>query len=1359
MSASAENTPPQANPEIARRRRQEAIRRRVEQYRTEQAQMDPQKKEAVRSEISREIKEEISNENANAGRVSSVQDMSEGRVPDQLVEQARNVHDAVSLFVAAAEADLIKKPAHEPSRIVFDALVRKLSDESVTLDSSSYFQPLIHGLLTSQNYISFSKEGQPPTPFEQDLIKIVAAYGKSKAEQHLEEIIASTGENIGLTLDRLNTKKDEARAFKQQRIQEYAERELQESRKRTRQNLDPELIAHIKEGQEDNPQAQEAERFINHLDSSEKFLEYYQDKFDIALARIEAEGRIINPDKRRERAAKMVTEDIHKLILFMTHRIYASVIDSSGREPWQKLVAESSRMMYMNADTFFNALSSKIGSLVNSVSEATELDDALPLFKYGNQSTTDWIEMERDVTDKTGKTVQIGGKLISYTAPSHELQRTNSYKDFLNDLFLSARAEKDLLEGGINFDYLMRTGQMEQQNATFFQQAAAYAQRTLEANRLDELYKLPYAEVVEAAKIHLSGYYKKKMARNRWLKSPEILQGLFSNVDEAEKEALKDMVINYHDADPPVPPWAIKRAIIHARMHLSLVNLEMHALSSYADAPVTELGKASYKDPALKNLDVFQTWFPGQQWQMSDMFLKSMAFMPQPDRSWKIDDWNHADIKAEGEDIYDQSFRIGKLARHGRRTYTKDMDPNIFERNPMGFGGLETQRGWRFKYSLMPWLRDYADNFNDPNELNVDGKPRGLEYAWKQIENIGLTPMQVLRDELILKDHLLKQSPDGTAKYQEQYRHLFTYLYNRFFKEGVGRAGLSTTFTDKNYNERIIRYADINSADEFWSRVVEPILNRPTIQGRGQDPVAAEKRNTQKRSDDLKVLINQALTVMAFERSPLDFVYIENPSKSQNGVTFISVLEKHFQKNYHALDGMSSDAKDKMLDDAFDDILYVQQRARIVSAQQMNEFVATQNDEESAHQKTVFGENLGRLNDERSNIMITAEQEKSGYLIDESVVRGVLKEKYKIDEAGITDEERQKRQKKIDAGLEVYRMIQERVIEKPEINDHEIVPEITPTRLKMAAKDRGMDWSEMNSDQQSKLRHELSIDLKNEFTRARDEDMVTRFMWSMNELIASKEAALPINDTAYQFLEFVRAGKDMVQRSVYAIAVTQEKYRQTLTGGDLLSALKKYYRNEDKSDLHKKIVEMRSSIKEEDADAATEMALRVLENAMNVLRINSDAENLIVDSKYQLEHRDRSGFSVVVKEGPQYPLRREDRYHLITDFLHYAQFPKRAAGADQEWEYEKAWTMADVMGNMGEFGAKIGAVADKFLGNEGGKMVRNKWKELSGEGLRSREYATIAHLLTREGPKYLVLIAAAIVILGMVRGFQETEEK
>jgi len=338
-------------------------------------------------------------------------------------------------------------------------------------------------------------------------------------------------------------------------------------------------------------------------------------------------------------------------------------------------------------------------------------------------------------------------------------------------------------------------------------------------------------------------------------------------------------------------------------------------------------------------------------------------------------------------------------------------------------------------------------------------------------------------------------------------------------------------------------------------------------------------------------------------------------------------------------------------------------------------------------------------------------------------------------------------------------MIQKRVIEKPEINDHETVPEITSTRLKMAAKDRGLDWNEMSSDQQSRLREELKVELKNEFSRAREEDMVTRFTWSMNELIASKEAALPINDTAYQFLEFVRAGKDMVQRSVYAIAVTQEKYRQTLTGGDLLSTLKKYYRNEDKGELHKLIVEMRSSIKEEDVDAATEMALRVLENAMNVMRINSDAENLIVDSKYQLDHRDRSGFSTVVKEGPQYPLRREDRYHLVTDFLHYAQFPKRAADADQVWEYEKAWTMAEVMGGMGEFGAKIGGVADKIFGKEAGGMVRKKWQELSGEGLREREYASIANLLTREGPKYLVLLAAAILILGMIKGYQETEEK
>lgn len=1345
--------------ETIKRQIRDSIRRDIEDYRLQQGQMDEDQRQQRRTHVSENIKREVRSENMAANTIGVLIDSNNGTVTSEISHPAQSVLNAVELFVAAAEADLIEKPTHPPTRQVFDMLVARLSAQGINVVDAQFLHPIINGLINHPNYIALSEEGQPATQFEKDLEKIVSAQGQSKAETHLEEIVSSAGASIGFTIDKLNSKKTLAKANRAAFVQRANQERATALRGMSGRDIDAELIRVIKEGQERDPQVLEAEKFIEHLDSTEKFMRYYNEKFEEALREVVLEGTITDSEKRNEKAAKKVAEQMHKLILFITDKIYTLVIDSSGHEPWQALIAKTSRTPYLTADTFFVALTSKIHALSSSVSESDPRGREIPLYTYGNKTTKAWEALRSDQADpKTGKTVTIGGKMVSYSAPSNELERTHSLNEFLHHLHLTAHTEKDLLEAGVNSHYLMRSGKTEQ-NMTFFQQLSGYAQSVLEANRLDELYKLPFAEIVEAAKIHLSGYYKKKLAGGGWIKSPEILQGLFSNVDEAEKEALKDMVVNYKGIG--VPDWAIKRAIIHARTHISLVNLEMHALSSYGDAPVTELGKASYKDPGMKNLDVFQTWYAGQQWQVSDMFLKGMAFLPRPDQSWRMDDWFHEDIQAEGEDIYAQAFRLGKLARYGRTTYTKDMDPNIFERNPMGYGGLETQRGWRMKYSLMPWLRNLADNFNDPNELNVDGKDRGLEHAWKRIENIGITPMQVLVEELLISDNLLKHTSEKKAKYETQYRHLFRYLYDRYFKSGVGKESFSFTFYDKDYREQTVKYSDIQSADEFWSDVVEPILNRPVMSALGLDPKAAAKRNSEERSEELKHIMDQALTVMAFERSPMDFVFVENPSKSQNGVTFLEELKKHFQKDFAAIVALPAERKDNMLDEAFDDILYVQQRARIVTATQMNGFVSKQNDEAADHQKTVFGENLASLDEDRSRLYIVEQQRatgSTGYAIDETVVRALLEEKYKVNEVGIPAEESQNRRLKVEAACELYRQVVSKVKLKPAVNDHEENPELTATRKKMEAKALGIDLDKLDAAGTKKFEDDLKAKLKLEFERARDEDMVSRLAWSMNELIASKTVALPINDTAYQFLEFVRAGKDMVQRTVYAVAATQEKYRDTVIGGELLSALKKYYRGEDQKPLNETISKMRDSIKTEDLEKAEDATMRVTENSINVMRINSDAENIVVDTQYQLDHRKRAAMSGVVYEGPQYPLRREDRYHLLNDIMHVALFPKRVKPEDQVWEYENAWTAQDVLGNLGEFGEKVGSIADKIFGRQAGRVVRKRWKEKSAEGLRDREFANIISMLTREGPKYLIAIFVAIMILGMVKGYQEAEK-
>ena len=676
MSASQEAQQPRQDNEAIRDSRRERIRRQIVDYRAQKDGMSQAQKEQAQQQIGEEAKNEMRQESTRAEKISRFQDHPEnphrGTVPDNWIAAGRGLHNGVSLFVEAASEGLIKPPDHAPSRQVFQALISKLQNEVATIDSSAFLQPLLLNLVEIPNYITFSEAGQPPTQFEQDLKKIVSTVGRSKAEQHLEAIVAQSGGNLGITLDRFNEKKDVARAERAQYVQQAAQeerRQLQEiqsqheGRQGTQRDRDRYVLDQIKEGISEeaisNPKegessditdVREAIQLFENLDSPQQFYEYYKRLHTAMYDKIVREGRGgVTEENRQKRAGKEATRRIHEMLMFMTHKIFSPVIESSGEAPWEKLASEKSRNYFMGLEMAFNNLMGKFDVMKNSISDRDPIgkeDRGMHFYKYGNMTDKKWSEIEKEsATDpKTGKTTVVGGKFVDYTTPSPELMETESFKEMLEDLYLSGHAEHDFLVTGTNFNFIMNKGVQGQQNTTFFRQAAAYAKDTLQSHRLDELYKLPYAELIEAAKIQISSYYKKKFAQARWIKDPEILQGFFSSLNEAEKEALKDMVVSYKD----VPEWAVRRAVIHARMHLSLVNLEMHALSSYASAPVDGLGNATYRDTALKDLEIYDTWYGAKQWQTSDGFIKGLAFLPQPDRRWKKENWIHEDLTDEG---------------------------------------------------------------------------------------------------------------------------------------------------------------------------------------------------------------------------------------------------------------------------------------------------------------------------------------------------------------------------------------------------------------------------------------------------------------------------------------------------------------------------------------------------------------------------------------------------------------------------------------------------------------------------------------------------------------------------------------
>jgi len=225
------------------------------------------------------------------------------------------------------------------------------------------------------------------------------------------------------------------------------------------------------------------------------------------------------------------------------------------------------------------------------------------------------------------------------------------------------------------------------------------------------------------------------------------------------------------------------------------------------------------------------------------------------------------------------------------------------------------------------------------------------------------------------------------------------------------------------------------------------------------------------------------------------------------------------------------------------------------------------------------------------------------------------------------------------------------------------------------------------------------------------------------------------------------------------VANMQEAYKKALTEGAVFEAIKAYYRKEDKESLHKVITELRSTIINEDGDAGNRMAYEILMNSINVLRINSDAENPIREAEYIVKHKKRCAFGRVVHEGPEYPLQDQERYAIVSDFLSYAQFPKRVDEAHKVYEpvmnHAEAYKYTMEQFKMGKLGEMIGNAVDKFFGPGQGKLVRKKFKELSGEGIREKQMASIVRLIAVNGPSIIAFALIGLFFLAARKGAEE----
>jgi len=1371
-------------------------------------QLDREQTAEFKGKMQREftptIKNRIEVQTEAAKKVRKHLEVNEGRFDDTKLDAAdvrnaaHNVTIAVSMLSKAMERGYITPPTHEPTKLVLESLARKIN-RYATEEYSSYLQPLLNGILNETDYIRFSEGDELTTKFERDLRDILSSRDDDAVKDILDDVfteVINQDKIPGINLDRYRTKIARAKQEKKADVDVLRQQAIKEERELHRRmrggekgyNFDLYIEEYLDKEKDVIKEAPDALELFRSLESADKFFEFYKKLFFQNLDKVRdttthpplSELKLLREGKSQiERAAKDTTEYMHKLMIYTTHLIFTPVLEGDPNVSWQESVQRASEA-FANPENLFRHYNKKFAFMIGqSPTLPGELErQGIPFFNFGQEEKNVYMPQDGGI-----------GKIVRKRVTTSELKKMESFKEFVERMHIALETERDLLEAGINYNFLLLTG-TTQEKRSFFDQAAQYAKSTLQSHHIDELYHLPYHELIHAAKIQLSSYFKKRLALNDWIKDPSIFHQAFDHNNKIQRDALLDLIKNF--AAPGTPEWAIRRAFFHARMHLSLFSQEFHAYAGYGHPNLTRDFKPSYTDPALKNMETYNTWYNGQQWQVPDTFVQNMAFLAQPGRAKRYDKWMHEDHVAEGRNIFQWKHDLGDMALAEREYFKKGIDPNIFEFNPLKIGGVEQQGGYRLKYPSMSWVFDKLDHTGRHNEhLKMKDDPTLLTDVWKRLENLGVDILKHnFRNHWMLgyegkggiKEHL-KQKADGTTDYDGHWEDFSKFLFKRYFDKDaiINRRAFNISFFDDNLEEKKIDFSTITSEEQFWNEVVKPILHRKAVAGEGETAEDAGARNNRERAEVLQKIVDHALTVMTFERLPMDFVFMENPSRSQNGMTLIRVLKNEFIKTSPEVNEEKNNEEVAAFEHAIDDILFVQERARDESIRQMNSFVKEQNDKlgEGGMQKrqtNIFAYDMSTLQRELySDVRLIEgsdgrkDDSVKGYRITEKVVRYFLNEKYtrqymrdnNIDDPNnIPQDAKDEMQRDIDQAVNLFNSVQAKITEKPEENmllqkkpDQDELKYYENLEKLLGEERIIRDMKRLKiSDKKEYLKH-----MRTEFEEAQN-GLLTRAMWSGDELLSGK-LGIGLNDMAYPFLDFSSVGQDMVFRTIDQIKDTQEMVYNYISGGKMLSDLKKYYRKEDKEALFEDISEIRTKIKiwltPSDYNG---MAMRLVENAMNVMRINSDAEDNAVELAYMASHKLRSAFSGVVKEGPEYPLRRENRYAFIDEFLHYAQFSKRANPEDMVYDVKKPMTREELIEKRGWLGGQIAAIAGQMFGKKEAKYVREQWKELSGIGLRSREFATVVDLVTHFGPTFLALLAAALMILLIKKGSEESEQ-
>lgn len=1139
MTATVEaNNTPLDPTELAKRE----VRQEVEQLKDPQGVIDQVKKQS----FFEKLKQAIVDKFQAAKEVREAHKKKEALPPEaKLVQQS-----IVKLFEA-----IRLKAADTPQESKASSIVEKLVNMPLPSErTASFLQPFLQKAYTNTDYVKFSDLNNPntsKTEFEQDFEEI--SRENPDAARALREALkesAREGKLPGITEQNIEQKfvvqAEHATALSPEDLQ----KQLQQQQQSYDRN-DGQLLNML--GKDPTPQAREAAAFYASIDKPADFKNFYKEKLKQKLGGLDPDTA---PKNLLEEASKKVSAEITEHIIFTVNRIYSEVLAQQTDDAFKRKAQESGSM-YDNAQSRYSSFFNKLNSLGDQMG-------------YDEMKGTPFYKITQEGREEYNPDRQ---RVESHGIPKATLQQT-SLKEFTERLKEIAKLESGLLEYGFNFNLLINNGPDPEKG--FFGQVRSYAERNLNSESFDMMYALPYNEVIESARISLEQMYKRMFAKYEWKKVPELGSEMFDTLNQAERKTLNELIDNYlHNSDETkrIPEWAIKRAFYHARMEFFGKDFMFQLMTSYADPNSNVHGEASYKSEGVfASNSMFDRMEAAKRWQSDDPELKGMVYMP---KNKLIENFDHKKIIDRGRKLFLQSFDDGELS-YFEDEYFDGTTPIIAEHNMTRTGGIDALGGWRLRAAYTPWIADIVDLGNerikmvdgvqtkDPGEVRMQVGQDVLVKGWKNVENIGVNILKNFSEQYLFGNTANFAIENGKPKHGAQYEEFFKFLHKRYFSEGVGTA-----------------FSGAENEESFMKNIKKILSNTST--------------KPSEKAAQLQSITQQALTVALYERTPLEFMFMEKRRSSQNGVTLQSEMMDHFV-------GQGSNKWDLSKWDAtLDDLIFVQQEARVESIKDMDKI--RENDPRGTNLYGDFDQGTSQVLGGR------------GYKIDESYIRQKLTEKFGNDT------------ERIERSVEFHKELTEKVKQKPSKGNLEL------------------KW-EKNDKSKAK--------------RAR-ENMKERVVWFNDAWKDYKFGMTFTGDTAGQFMNRAATGPETVARGAGYCQFTAEVVKNAMNPGAegmMWDTAKNVGRSGDFSGIPKFLSAIKTPIKGEDGDLASEVTAEMFQETLLILRRDTAATKLFGREAYSVAKRKTSIAASFVEEGTAYDLDAEGVGRVVSNVLAKAVIPK-----------------------------------------------------------------------------------------------------